>query len=160
MDNANVTQKKDKTLLSKKSWVAYIFPAFIILIAVAFYFKFSFSYSYLVALAILLKGVYLLFLNKSYELFINETGVWVFSGIFPWSRGVNGVKWRDLDEAVYYTGFVSWLTRSYTVRISHRFTKGSEIVLSHMQAGGKAVEKINALHDNIIAKSENIQVQD
>ena len=39
-------------------------------------------------------------------------------------------SWRDMDEATFEQGFWSWLTRSYTVRIGHRFTKGSEIRLT------------------------------
>ncbi|MBA5735453.1 hypothetical protein H3260_27010, partial [Escherichia coli] len=59
---------------------------------------------------------------------------------------MTGVKWRDLDSATYFTGFVSWLTNSYTVRLEHRFTKANEILISHMAAGNKAVEEINGTH--------------
>lgn len=53
--------------------------------------------------------------------------IWVYSGVLPWSKGVAGIKWRDLDEAVYFQGPVSGALRSYCLRIGHRFTKSSEI---------------------------------
>ena len=83
---------------------------------------------------------------RSVVLYTDDDGVWVFSGVFPWSRGVNGVKWRDLDDATYISGFWSWLFKSYTVRIGHRFTKSSEIILTHIAHGNVAVEHINTFH--------------
>ncbi|HHW1564146.1 TPA: hypothetical protein ACUT5D_005905 [Pseudomonas aeruginosa] len=40
--------------------------------------------------------------------------------------------------------------RSYTVRIGHRFTKTSEILVSHLARGNKAVEHINQLHQALL----------
>ena len=60
--------------------------------------------------------------------------VWAYSGVLPWKKGVAGVKWRDMDEATFEQGFWSWITGSYTVRIGHRFTKASEIVLTDIGA--------------------------
>lgn len=88
--------------------------------------------------------VYQSMLIRSYLLFVDPNGVWVKSGIFPWSKGIGGVKWRDLDEAVYTTGFVSWLLRSHTIKISHRFTKASEIRLTHMSNAKSTVPTINS----------------
>jgi hypothetical protein len=74
----------------------------------------------------------------------------VVSGILPWKRGVRGVKWRDMDDASYAGGFFAWVTRSYTVRIGHRFTRESEIVLHHIAGGRQAVETVNAIHQQMI----------
>ena len=55
-----------------------------------------------------------------------------------------------MDEATYAQGFWSWLTRSYMVRIGHRFTKANEIVLSNIGGGKQAVATINARHQALV----------
>ena len=63
---------------------------------------------------------------------------------------MRGVKWRDMDEATYVQSFRSWLLRSWTIRVGHRFTKASEIVLTDMARGREAVALINARHQALI----------
>ena len=75
----------------------------------------------------------------------NEDGVWVSRGILPWNKGISGVKWRDVSEAVYITGFTSWLLRSYTIRVGHKFTKDTELLLSGVWKGHEAVQHVNAV---------------
>lgn len=89
--------------------------------------------------------VYSVMLTNSVRLFTDENGVWMQSGIFPWEKGVTGVQWRDLGQAGYTQGFVSWALRSYDVRISHRFTTGSELYLRNVHRGNLAVEHINSV---------------
>jgi hypothetical protein len=93
---------------------------------------------------------YRFLLVRSVQLYYDDVGVWVYSGILPWKKGVAGVKWRDMDEATFVNGFWSWATRSYTVRIGHRFTKESEIVLSAIAHGKDAVATLNARHQDMI----------
>lgn len=81
---------------------------------------------------------------------MDDLGVWVFWGILPWNKGTEGVKWRDIDEAVYFPDLWSWLGKSYTVRVGHRFTKEREIFLSNMANGKEAVQTINAKHAELI----------
>ncbi|QYF95352.1 hypothetical protein KY495_09455 [Massilia sp. PAMC28688] len=83
-------------------------------------------------------------------LYYDDVGVWVSSGVLPWQRGVFGVKWRDMDEATFEQGFWSWLTRSYNVRIGHRFTKGSEIRLTRISNGKNAMALLNTRHHDMI----------
>ena len=90
--------------------------------------------------------LYKFFYYNSIELYYNHDGVWVYKGVFPWQKGVSGVKWRDLDEAVFFTGFTSWLLRTYKIRIGHRYTKSSEILLTDMYKGHIAAVKINDMH--------------
>lgn len=85
------------------------------------------------------------------QLYTDDHGVWVYRGILPWTRGVSGVKWRDLEEAVYETGFLSWALNAYTVRVGHRFTQSAEIVLANVSRGREAVEHINDLHRQVLA---------
>ncbi|CAG9241851.1 hypothetical protein BDI4_1080059 [Burkholderia diffusa] len=105
-------------------------------------------------LLIILGMAYEVAVESSYILFMDDAGIWLRRGILPWSKGVNSVKWRDLDSAVYITGFISWLTRSYTVRLEHRFTKANEILISHMAAGDQAVKVINAAHIEMIRRAD------
>lgn len=41
---------------------------------------------------------------RAVHLYCGDVGVWVYSGVLPWNKGVAGVKWRNLDEAVYFQG--------------------------------------------------------
>ncbi len=136
-----------ENVLSKKSWTAYIIPTLITFFLCSL--LSSTTYYYFMLIPIIFFIIKVLDLN-SVKLYFDDEGVWIYSGIFPWNKGVNGVKWRDLDEAVYFTGFWSWAFKSYTIRISHRFTKSSEIVLSHMKLGNKAVTIINEEHRKIV----------
>lgn len=109
----------------------------------------------LIALAIFgYKALYL----KSVSLYTDDVGVWIYRGILPWRRGYRGVKWRDIEDAQYFTGFFSWIFRSYTVRIGHRFTKTSEIFVTHVARGNKAVEHINQLHQIILKAEQAVDI--
>ena len=89
---------------------------------------------------LLLMRIYYL---KTFRLFFNENGVYCFSGIFPWTKGVRGTAWQDISDANYFTGFVSWATKSYRIQIGHRYTKTSEMTVSNVRHGHLAVIKIN-----------------
>ena len=89
--------------------------------------------------------VYSVMLTNSIRLFTDENGVWMQSGVFPWEKGITGVQWRDLGQAGCTQGFMSWALRSYGVRISNRFTTGSELYLPNVHRGNLAVEHVNAI---------------
>lgn len=91
-------------------------------------------------LLFILRVIYL----KKVRLYLNDNGVYVKRGIFPWTKGVYGTAWRDIADANYFTGFIPWLTKSYRVRVGHRFTKTSEIVVANVRRGNEAVMKINS----------------
>ncbi|RYV01830.1 hypothetical protein SOPP22_15865 [Shewanella sp. OPT22] len=148
MDDLNKTVSDNRQVISKKSWVAYVKPLVILFIV----FLFLIGFHFLLGIIPILLSILVILHIRSVELYVDNDGVWIYSGIFPWNKGSSGVKWRDLDEAVYYTGFFSWLVKSYTVKISHRFTKDSEIVLSNMKSGEKAVPLINEYHKVSINK--------
>ena len=96
-----------------------------------------------VALVYLLHRILLL---RSYRFYMDEIGVWVWSGYLPWSKGVMGLKWRDVDVAVYYPNFLSWLCCSYSLRVQHRYRRASAIYLTGMHNGNAATCQINAVH--------------
>ena len=137
-----------------KSWITYLGTIVLALILIgALVLAFQYG-SEIVAAGVLIVSAlfigYRVLVLRSVLLYHDDVGVWVHSGVLPWKKGVAGVKWRDMDEATFVPGFWSWITRSYTVRIGHRFTKDSEIVLTNIAGGKNAVAKLNARHQEMI----------
>lgn len=135
--------------LCGKSWIAYVGILVRTLLltglcAAVIYWQPAY---WRIVAAILLVGLvfigYQVLLLRSYRLYYDEAGVWIYSGVLPWKRGVAGVKWRDLDEAIFVNSFWSWISRSYSVQLKHRFTKAVEIGESNMANGRQAVVTIN-----------------
>jgi hypothetical protein len=89
--------------------------------------------------------VYSIALTRSVRLYTDENGVWLYSGILPWQKGVAGVQWRDLGQAGFRQGFSAWALRSYHITVSHRFTTGSELNIKHVRYGNLAVQHINQI---------------
>ncbi len=142
------------------SWLAYIAPCVTLAVVLPITWLIS-HWSIKLAVVLLTFALFwyvlrILFLY-SVEIFTDIDGVWIYRGVFPWSRGVYGVKWRDVDEATYYTGLVSWATKSYRIRIAHRFTKASELTISHVRNGDQAVQFINRLHQDVIRRMDAMQ---
>lgn len=136
------------------SWTAYSRPALIFLLlaglSTGLFFWKAWLAGLCLVLALAILAVQVLSI-RSLMLYTDDYGVWVYRGILPWARGVTGVKWRDLEEAVYQTGFLSWALNAYTVRVGHRFTQSAEIVLQNVSKGREAVEHINDLHRQVLA---------
>ena len=151
-DNASSTGPRAH-VVGVKSWIAYV-GVFIMalllycLVPLAFYFNEIAAAAVMVVVTIIVG--YRVMLLRSVQLYYDDVGVWVFSGILPWKKGVAGVKWRDMDEATFEQGFWSWISGSYTIRIGHRFTKASEIRLTDIARGKDAVTKLNAHHQSLI----------
>ena len=157
-DNAS-SPPASARVVGVKSWLAY--SGTLLLAALLFFVALPLTFTYandiaagvVFVVSALLVGYRLLQL-RSVQLYYDEVGVWVYSGVLPWKKGVTGVKWRDMDEATFVPGFWSWATRSYTVRIGHRYTKGSEIVLTNIARGKAAAETLNAYQQELIRRSE------
>ncbi|NNG24867.1 hypothetical protein [Telluria aromaticivorans] len=145
-------------VIGVKSWLAYAGVVALAVVLFAGALPLAFMWNEIAAAGVLavsaLLVAYRFLLVRSVQLYYDDVGVWVHSGVLPWKKGVSGVKWRDMDDATYVNGFVSWATRSYTVRIGHRFTKGSEIVLHNIARGRQAVETVNAVHQEMIRSGE------
>jgi hypothetical protein len=137
-----------------KSWIAYF--GTLVLAAILFFglLPLAFMWNEIAAGVVFVVSAiligYRLLLLRSVQLYYDDVGVWTYSGILPWKKGLTGVKWRDMDEATFVPGFWSWLTGSYTVRIGHRFTKASEIVLTNIARGKAAVNTLNAYQQDLI----------
>lgn len=158
MDQDSILKRSSEfTSLGGKSWTAYarvlMTGAALLLIVTPVVWVIS-----TVAGLVMLSGslafiAYQFLLMRSYHLFYDEDGVWVSSGILPWNRGTSGVKWRDLDEAVFFQSLGSWLFKSYSIHLKHRYTKANEIVLSHWSNGDQVVMAINDEHANLVRSS-------
>jgi hypothetical protein len=142
------------TSLGRKSWTAYVRVVAIGLVALCVVTPLAWRASIGAGLAALVLSIaftiYRFLELKSYHLYFDDVGVWLYSGILPWKKGVAGVKWRDLDEAVFSQSLGSWLFKSYPIRIGHRFTKSSEILFSHMARGHEVVAAINSHHQSLV----------
>lgn len=140
------------------SWTAYLAIFLLLLISLAaglaVYEYLNRTIGLIVCGLVALFFLHRIFMLYSVMLYIDDDGVWVYSGIFPWSRGSNGVKWRDLEEAVYFPNFFSWIFRSYTVRLTQRFTHEGQILLRSVYQGNKAVERINLFHRDLLANQQ------
>ncbi|SOE95399.1 hypothetical protein SAMN05414139_08270 [Burkholderia sp. D7] len=139
--------------LAKKSWTAYIKIFVMMLVGISIasaIFRHAAGAGILLFVLIALFCVYCFMEIRSVTLYYNDSGVWLYSGILPWNKGTQGVKWRDIENAVFYPSMGSWLFKSYKLRIAHRFTRSSEIVLTNMRRGNEAVQTINNMHQNLI----------
>lgn len=145
------------TSLGGKSWTAYIRVIIIGFVSLFIVTPLAWRASVGTGLVVLLLSLgftaYQFLELKSYHLYFDDIGVWIYSGILPWKKGVAGVKWRDLDEAVYFQSIGSWLFKSYSIRIGHRFTKSSEILLSNMAHGHEIVMAINGRHQDLVREN-------
>lgn len=150
-------------VLSRKSWIIYVkvIIGCLSLLAIIFVItnqNFLVNYSkiklvlYALMLIIIVICLYEILYLRSFVLYYDDDGVWSFKGILPWNRGVSGVKWGDLDEAVFYTGFFSWIFKSHKINISHKYTKSSEIIHKDMNNGVKAVDEINSKLKDILKR--------
>ncbi|WP_413732810.1 hypothetical protein [Sodalis sp. RH20] len=133
------------------SWVAYIRPVVLFLVMGAIGLIVSQSardanfilVGYGILFVAIIKVIYDFAWRRRFVFYYDDDGVWVFRGLLPWKKGVGGVKWRDIDEATFDTGFFSWLTKSYRVRVGHRFTQSNEILVTHIKRGNQAAAVIN-----------------
>lgn len=93
----------------------------------------------LAAVSCALKFYYLWTLH----LIINNDGVYLFRGIFPWTKGTTGTLWQDIADAQYFPGFIAWVTRTYSIQVRFRFNKSNETFVPYIWKGHQAVMLIN-----------------
>lgn len=146
-----IENSTDHSIIYRLSWVKYlrlflffIFFSFISIVIISSSKETGWVIGGLIFETLVLIRTIISFLGlRAWKLYSNQDGVWIYSGIFPWSKGTYGVKWRDIDSAITYTGFFSWLTNSHAVVIKHRFSKEDEIAMSNVYHGKEAVFNIN-----------------
>jgi hypothetical protein len=145
--DADFTQATGGTTLARKAWTAYVglvlITVILLVLVVPLVWHYSHSAGAGLALVIIAVTAYKAAELRVFRLYYNDMGVWLYSGLMPWNKGVRGVKWRDLDDATYTRSMGSWLLKSYSIRIGHRFTRSNELVLKGISHGDKAVMAIN-----------------
>lgn len=155
LDGARSQSSQDNSpfLIFGSSWVAYLrllpisFGGLMLISAGAFGAE-QFQKSWLVYPPMVLAVAWFIYAVadiRAVKLFTDETGVWLFKGVFPWQKGYSGTKWADIGSAGYRTGFVSWALRSYRVEVEHRFTRTTELSVRHLRYGNLAVEHMNQI---------------
>ena len=77
------------------------------------------------------------------SVYMDDTGVFVYRGILPWTRGTYSIGWQDCGGAAYKQGFISYIFKSYVLTINHRFTNSSNIVVRGIGRGNEFVELVN-----------------
>lgn len=130
------------------SWLAYFRPFGVFLLRGMLASMASFYAMWLAKVLVVACLAWLVFdllSVRRVRLVVNEQGVWVESGLLPWTRGARGIKWRDVGDAGFFSGFLPWALRSYRIVVTHRFTTDAELVLKHVHLGNKAVEHINSI---------------
>ena len=128
-------------ILAKKSFVAYIKPIAIWFIV----WLIASSISIILSIVGIIIGVGIIRYIRSYTLFVDDVGIWIFQGISPWNRGINGIKWCDFEKAEYYLDPLSWLLKSYNIHIKNRYKEDPAFILKDMYNGDIAVSQINAM---------------
>ena len=93
----------------------------------------------LALISFILKVYYL----RTLRFIINGDGVYLFKGIFPWTKGTTGTLWQDIADAQYFPGFIAWLTKTYSIQVRFRFNKSNETFVPYIWNGHKAVMEIN-----------------
>jgi|SRR5476651_2403447 len=91
----------------------------------------------------IIKILYDLAWRRRFRFYYDRDGVWVYRGILPGRRGIEGLSWHDIDALFCETSPLGWLTKSYTIRIGHRFEPDLDITLIHIKRGNQAVMAIN-----------------
>ena len=82
--------------------------------------------------------------------YCDTRGVWYHSGFLPWTKGINGLHWRDFGGALYYTGFFPYILHAYRISINHRFTESSRIFIKDIHNGHEFVSAVNECRDILI----------
>src|SRR5690349_4673241 len=103
MEEDNAAQPSAQAhVVGVKSWIAYL--GTMLLAALLFFGLLPLAWMWnqvaagvVFVLSALLIG-YRLLLLRSVQLYYDDVGVWTYSGLLPWKKGVSGVKWRDMDE--------------------------------------------------------------
>lgn len=150
---------KDPSMLvvGRKSWVAYLpLLAFttccVALIgAIQMYYAHELSFisekAYTICYGVIaVAATYRFAVIRSVKIVINEQGNWLMSGILPWNKRVLGCRWLDTDMATVNPNLFAYLTNSYRVSVTHKFTHNVDWQCDHIWAGKGVAQSIANAH--------------
>lgn len=152
----------DSARIYRISWIGYIAPVFLLAVVTALCLAVIMARDFgspsmqlqlanplfVIAPACVILLAFIGFVLKFYYLstlrfIINADGVYLFRGIFPWTKGQTGTLWQDIADAQYFPGFIAWLTKTYSVQVRFRFNKSNETFVPYLWNGHQAVMLIN-----------------
>lgn len=84
---------------------------------------------------------YVLYQTRQCKAFVDKDGVWFYSGLFPWTRGIRGVRWENFDQAQFRPGMFSWMFCTYTVYLKDRY--GGTVVIKNLYNGRDWSSSVN-----------------
>lgn len=84
---------------------------------------------------------YVLYRTRQCKAFMDDEGVWFYCGLFPWTRGIRGVRWENFDQAQFRPGMFSWLFCTYTVYLNDRY--GRTVVIKNLFNGREWSGRVN-----------------
>lgn len=128
------------------SWIAYMKPLLFsgVLVFIGMIFKRDSSlFFYAMCGAAALYLVYTVAYLRKISLFFDRSGVWIYSGLFPWDSGISGMRWRDIEDASYRPGLINWIFKTYSVSVNHRFAGKQGLNVFNVHHGDKAAMMIN-----------------
>lgn len=144
-------------MTARLSWVAYIQYAVIGILLYLFMVSSAFSIVSGLFFALgktaaqtILYGLSLLYLAgfgrvlfklSRCRAYIDETGVWYYSGLFPWSEGIRGVRWENFDQVQYGQSVFGWAAHSYTVYLLDRY--GRSVAVRNLHNGREWSAAVN-----------------
>lgn len=143
----------DEIIIGRKSWICYVAPLVLYIIASLYLFNFGYDfekYRYIIFTIFSILIVYRLAVLRSYRLAVDPEGIWLLSGVFPWTYSSSGIRWRDADMAVYHANFSSWITNSYTIGLQHRFTNKSDFIATDIWGGRQACSVIYGVQKELL----------
>lgn len=160
METNEVAQEEYFSKKYKLSWIVYARMVFIhaVFIGVIVYGSSYFPtsdqitiLSYLFAFEAIIIPLRVLSMRARY-VFIDETGVWYHRGFLPWTKGCNGIVWRDCGGSSYGQGFSAYILNTYTVYIKHKYTESMQIIAHDIYKGkefcGIVADYLHKLHNN------------
>lgn len=65
--------------------------------------------------------------------YVDETGVWYYSGLLPWAKGIRGIRWENFDQVQYGQSVFGWAAHSYTVYLLDRY--GRTVTIRNLYNG-------------------------
>jgi len=155
---------KESSQIYRISWLGYIRPVIkflVILVLCALFIlnldaiaaminfpalissPFAIAVPAVIALLASISFVLRIYYLRTLKFIINHDGVYLFRGIFPWTKGTTGTLWQDIADAQYFPGFIAWLTKTYSVQVRFRFNKSNETFVPYIWNGHRAVMAIN-----------------
>lgn len=138
----------DLTARHEIAWTAYIKPTVFLggWLLMAWIFK-SFGTAFAVAFGAIgvLRYVVAIWWRATAWVEMDEDGVWLVSGVFPWTRGMNGIRWREIGIALYRLGLFSWVFGAFTIHVKNRFDANLGLLVHHVRRGDEFISLVNAV---------------